>query len=338
MKTETLIEILRGADLVDGPEISVTPLTGGVSSDIRLVTTPERSFVVKRALHKLRVQDDWYADVSRNDYEQAYLRYVGEIVPKAVPSILFSDPDAGLFVMEYLGDGFENWKSALLVGDVDPTYADEAGRILGEIHRASWGDQSAAETFDSTSNFFELRLDPYLLTTAARHPELAAYLEAESERIQETRLCLVHGDFSPKNMLVREGRLVLLDCEVAWYGEPAFDAAFLLNHFLLKSLHFSADPEPYTALASRFWSAYTATLGDPFVDGLEARVVRLLPMLMLARIDGKSPVEYITEMEKQELIRRFAAEIIPDSPRHLTGFLAKWRSYLPESKQDLRTT
>ncbi len=333
MDTEKLICILRAADLVEGAEISVTPLTGGVSSDIRLVTTPERSFVVKRALDKLRVQDDWYADVSRNDYEQAYLRYVGEIVPEAVPSILFSDPDAGLFVMEYLGGGFENWKSALLAGDVDPIYADEAGRILGKIHSVSWGDQSAAKTFDSTGNFFELRLDPYLLTTASRHPELATYLEAESQRIQETKVCLVHGDFSPKNMLIRRGRLVLLDCEVAWFGEPAFDVAFLLNHFLLKSLHFSAAPEPYLALASRFWRAYTTTLGEPFIDGLETRVVRLLPMLMLARIDGKSPAEYITDVEQQDLVRRFVAQIVPDTPGHLSEFLAMWRSCLSDLKQ-----
>ena len=328
MKTDELIDLLRDAGLVDGADISVTPLTGGVSSDIRLVSTPDRSFVVKRALDKLRVQDDWYADVSRNDYEQAYLRYVGGIIPEAVPSILYSDPAAGLFVMEYLGDGYDNWKTCLLAGDVDPAYADEAGRVLGRIHRASWGDESAEAVFDSTDNFYQLRLDPYLLTTASRHPELAAYLVAESERIQATRICLVHGDYSPKNMLVREGRLVLLDCEVAWYGEPAFDAAFLLNHFVLKSLYFFQNPEPYLELVTRFWRTYAETLGEPYIDGLEARVVRLLPMLMLARIDGKSPAEYITDPQKKELVRSFVAEVLPDNPPDLAAFLNTWRGYL----------
>jgi Ser/Thr protein kinase RdoA (MazF antagonist) len=219
----------------------------------------------------------------------------------------------------------------ILPGDIQDI-ALVAGRVLGRIHRASWGDEFAAETFDSTSNFFELRLDPYLLTTASRHPELATYLEAESQRIQETQLCLVHGDYSPKNMLIRDSRLVLLDCEVAWYGEPAFDAAFLLNHFLLKSLHFSVSPEPYLELVSCFWSAYAATLGEPFIEGLEARVVHLLPMLLLARIDGKSPAEYITDPQKKDLVRQFVAGILPGSPIALSEFLAIWRGYLSQSK------
>ncbi len=327
MESQELIRYLQNVGVIDTSDATVTPLTGGVSSDIRLVSTPTRAFVVKQALAKLRVKADWYADPSRNDFEQAYLRYVAAIVPEAVPSILFSDPAMGLFVMEYL-DGFANWKEQLLAGRVDPTIAAEAGRILGTIHRASWGDETAARTFDSTQNFHELRLDPYLLTTAQRHPPLARRLQEEASRMERTRLCLVHGDFSPKNMLVKEERLVLLDCEVAWYGEPAFDAAFLLNHFLLKALHFAAAPSPYLDLVPSFWSRYVRELGDELAMGFEARVARLLPMLMLARVDGKSPAEYITEPVKKEAVRHFAGELITSDVTDLATLSAGWRGQL----------
>ena len=62
-------------------------------------------------------------------------------------------------------------------------------------------------------------------------------LRAEAERLVTCRSVLVHGDFSPKNLLVSGDRLVIIDCEVAWYGDPAFDLAFLLNHLCLKALY-----------------------------------------------------------------------------------------------------
>ena len=330
MDTQELIVYLQENDLVKGSDVTLTPLTGGVSSDIRLVNTPDRTFVVKRALDKLRVKDDWYADRSRNNYEQAYMRYVGEVVPDAVPAILFSDPDAGLFAMEYLGEGYDNWKSLLLAGKVNRAYAGEAGRVLGQIHSATWGDKAAATAFDSTSNFFELRLEPYLLTTGQRHPNLASYFEVESARIQAMSLALVHGDYSPKNMLVRPDRFVLLDCEVAWYGEPAFDVAFLCNHFFLKSLNNSGESDAFLALVSDFWDCYVSELGESLAFELEARVARLLPMLLLARVDGKSPVEYITEPAKQAMVRNFSNDVIPAPPTTLSQLIALWQPRLQD--------
>jgi aminoglycoside phosphotransferase (APT) family kinase protein len=327
MESTDLLRALRDAGLIDADDVTVTPLTGGVSSDIRLVETPTTRFVVKRALTKLRVKDDWYADPSRNAYEQAYMRYVGAIAPGAVPRILWSDGDAGLFVMEYL-EGYANWKEELLAGRVHPAYAATAGRVLGQIHRTSRGDADAAAAFDTTRNFYELRLEPYLLTTAQRHPALAGELEAEAARIAATRLCLVHGDFSPKNMLVQDERLVLLDCEVAWYGEPAFDAAFLLNHFLLKALHFAAAPEPYLDLVPTFWQAYQDALGDAYTPDLEARVARLLPMLLLARIDGKSPAEYIVDPARKALVRTFVPAVLRGQESTLAGLVGEWRAAL----------
>ena len=50
----------------------LTPLTGGVSSDIwRVEVADGRSLCVKRALAKLKVAADWEARVSHNAYEWA---------------------------------------------------------------------------------------------------------------------------------------------------------------------------------------------------------------------------------------------------------------------------
>ncbi|MFT5467853.1 MAG: 5-methylthioribose kinase, partial [Verrucomicrobiales bacterium] len=220
-----------------GPNASLTPLTGGVSSDIYKVEDSDRVFVVKRALEKLKVADDWHADLSRNGFEVAYLNVVSRFLPEAVPKVLFHNPANGYFAMEHLGDGFENWKTTMLAGDCRIEHARRAGEVLGRIHRETWDDSELRAGFETTDNFHDLRLEPYLLKTAERHPDLSQQLLDEADRIRDTRRCLVHGDFSPKNMLFNGDRLVVLDCEVAWFGDPAFDVAFLLNHLMIKALH-----------------------------------------------------------------------------------------------------
>ena len=171
-------------------------------------------------------------------------------------------------------------KTLLLQNQIDSRLALEAARILGTIHKASWGDHKTREMFDTTGNFFDLRLESYLLATGKRHPFLRAYFESESKRISETRECLVHGDYSPKNMLINENRMIILDCEVAWYGDPAFDVAFLLNHFLLKSLHLYPHSEPFLNLVSVFRDRYRQTLDGPYdANSLESRIAHLLSML-----------------------------------------------------------
>ena len=69
------------------------------------------------------------------------------------------------------------------------------------------------------------------------HPDLAAAARPAGARPPpRTKRALVHGDVSPKNILVGPRGPVFLDAECAWYGDPAFDLAFCLNHLLLKCL------------------------------------------------------------------------------------------------------
>jgi aminoglycoside phosphotransferase (APT) family kinase protein len=306
----------------------VEPLTGGVSSEIHLVEDEGRRFVVKRALAKLKVRDDWFADTGRSGVEQAYLRVVGALVPGCVPRVLHADAQAGWFAMEYLGDELVNWKGQLLKGCAEAATCRRAGEVVGTIHRETWGDAGIAREFDTGGNFHQLRIEPYLETTARRVPELAEFLLEEAARLQGTALALVHGDFSPKNMLVAPGRLVILDAEVAWYGDPVFDVAFLLNHLLLKALLHADAPEAMIEGAEVFWAAYGETLGAKADAEFEARTARLLLCLMLARIHGKSPVEYLTDPLKQRYVVEFVRAHLPRPPRLLADLVGAWREGL----------
>ena len=292
-----LLAWLRADGVVRQESATLTPLTGGVSSEIYLVQDGGEQFIVKRALGQLKVKDAWFADTNRNQSERAYLEYVARFLPDAVPQVRGGNPSRGYFVMEYLGGGFSNWKQLLLAGCCEVRHAIHAAELLARIHHVSAGDATAAQQFDTTLNFQQLRIEPYLITTGHRHPEWRAFFEAEAARLMATRECLVHGDFSPKNLLIGGDRLVLLDCEVAWYGDPAFDCAFLLTHLFLKALHHSVRELGLEQMIAAFWQHYA----EP---RLAERVGRLLLLLLLARMDGKSPVEYLT-LKQMEFVRSF---------------------------------
>ena len=329
MDSHALLCRLKQTGRVSSTEATAVPLSGGVSSEIWLVSDGLERFVVKRALPKLKVQDDWFADPARNRIEHDCLAYLDRIANGSVPRILFRDPEAGLFAMEFLDERFVNWKADLLRGAAREEDAVRAAQLMATIHGKSWGDSEVRDQFQTWTNFFALRVEPYLLTTGSRHPKLSDLFTEEAKRLGKTTLALVHGDFSPKNILLNRERLVLLDCEAAWFGDPAFDAAFLLNHLLLKALHQPAWREDYLHLASAFWSEYGTGLAERFDENLASRIGRLLLMLMLARIDGKSPVEYIVQEEKKEFVRQFVGRLLPASVFAMEGIIDNWRASLP---------
>ena len=322
-QTDEFLEVLRRNGHVCDPQARLVPMHGGVSSEIYLVEDGTRKFVVKWALAKLKVKDDWFADVGRNRSERDYMECVGRMMPGAVPQLSFSSADDGYFGMEYLGEDFLNWKQALLAGEFSAIHAGLAGRILGEIHRRTAGDEGLRKQFDTTQNFHQLRVEPYLLTTGERHPALRSLFDAEAQRIESTREALVHGDFSPKNILIRDDRMVLLDCEVAWYGDPVFDVAFFLNHLFLKSLHHAPRRCGGDEMVDAFWRAYAEERSAAEALEIEKRLVPLLLMLLLARVDGKSPVEYLA-VQKQEFIRAFVTEHLPSPPESLQALREIW--------------
>jgi len=321
-----LIEPLRRMGLVKaGESVRVTPLTGGVSSDISLVEGGGRRFCVKRALPRLKVAALWEAPVERNAAEAAYMRAVQRWLPHAVPRVLGEDAEAGLFAMDYLApDDHPLWKTELLAGIVDEDFAAAVGRDLGLIHARSAADRSIPAAFANDDTFEAIRIEPYLRATGRAHPKLAPRLDALARTTLATRRALVHGDVSPKNILHGPAGPVFLDAECAWFGDPAFDLAFCLNHLLLKGARKGADRSFYAGAFSALAGAYLAEVDWESVTEIEARAAALLPALFLARVDGKSPVEYLTRESEREAVRRCAAPLIADPPCRLMDVADAW--------------
>jgi aminoglycoside phosphotransferase (APT) family kinase protein len=293
-----------------GDPVGLTPLSGGVSSDICRVDVGGRVLVVKRALAKLRVADDWQAPTSRNRHEADWLEVAGRIVPLAAPRVLARDDEGGLFAMEFFDpQSFPVWKERLRDGDVDVEFAAAVGRSIARIHAATAGDAAIARRFATGAIFHAIRLEPYFEAAARRHPELAAPLLALSSRTLATQEALVHGDVSPKNILVGPNGPIFLDAECAWFGDPAFDVAFCLNHLLLKTLWNRPEAPRLLDAFDRLAGAYREGVVWEPRDQLEARAAKLLAGLLLARVDGKSPVEYLGASDR-EFVRRTALPII----------------------------
>jgi aminoglycoside phosphotransferase (APT) family kinase protein len=327
MSPSDLLPHLRAAGLIAADEVpEVVPLKGGVSSDISLVRARDRRFVVKRALAKLKVKDDWFADPNRTRYEQAWFDYVARFAPAAVPRLLHRAGD--WFAMEYLDAGLVLWKDELLAGRAFTAHAAAAGSLLGSVHRASWQEPEAKKTFATGANFYDLRLAPYLVTGGQRLPQWREHFDAEASRLGRTELALVHGDYSPKNLMIGDGRLVVLDAEVAWFGDPVFDLAFLLTHLHLKALLHTGRTSvcrEVLALVPAFWRSYCAALESRADGELEARTVRLLQLLLLARVHGKSPVEYLTPAQ-QALVTQHVGGWLARPAATVAGFTAAWET------------
>lgn len=321
-----LVTSLRRLGLAAADETpDMVALTGGVSSDIWRIDLAGGPVCLKRARARLKVARRWEAPVERNRNEAEWFRVVAARVPGCTPEIIAEDQGCGLFVMEYL-EPRENrvWKDCLSEGKADSGFAARVGATIGRIHAASAGDETLARRFGSNAMFHALRLEPYFLATARRHPQLSGRLEALAQRTAQTRIALVHGDVSPKNILVGASGPVFLDAECAWYGDPAFDLAFCLNHLLLKGLWVPKAAGAFLACYEALADAYTNAIDWEPPAALEARAAALLPGLTLARIDGKSPVEYLDEEHLKERARAAACGLLTRSDLNLGTIADSW--------------
>lgn len=305
-------------------------LGGGVSNIVVQVDAPGESggLVLKQSLPRLRVEQEWLADRERIYHEAASLQYLAEVLPaSALPKVVHEDRANYLFVMTAAPAGGVNWKDALLAGNVDPAVAKQVGALLGRIHQhSSVTDDRIPEELEQFADqhcFVQLRIDPYHRATAAVHPDLANAIEIEAQRMLNRRLALVHGDYSPKNVIVvgsgAAAGVFLLDFEVAHLGNPVFDPAFMLNHLTLKAIHNPQLAGEYNAAARSFWSAYLENAGSFASDParFERETVRQLGVLLLARIDGKSPAEYITSDHQKRQARDLAKGILSGAVAYL---------------------
>jgi aminoglycoside phosphotransferase (APT) family kinase protein len=302
---------------------AVSPLSGGVASDIARVELKDAVVCIKFALPKLKVAEDWQAPVHRNRAEYAWLRVASCIAPDVAPRLFGRSEHLHGFAMEFLdGRDVYLWKEALLAGETPRGEARQVADFLGRIHGHSAGAGFDRGAFHNRDDFDALRIDPYLRFTATRHPDIADRMTAVAEQLYAADTVLVHGDVSPKNIVFRGGRPVLLDAECATMGDASFDVAFCMNHLILKAAHLPGMRKALLRETAEFWRAYRARIAWENADALGHRVAVLLPMLMLARVDGKSPVEYLDAGTASQ-VRATALTLIQEPQGAVEDFIAR---------------
>lgn len=296
------------------PDLRLAELGGGVSNIVTLAECAQFRLVVKEALGQLRVEEEWRSDRGRIFRESGAMRWLaGRLSAGRIPRILFEDRSGFAIGMEAAPPGAEMWKTRLLRGECAAGFAHTAGAMLGQTVAAGWNNAEARRIFGDRTVFDQLRIDPYYRFTARRHPDLADYFYALIDRSERRAVSLVHGDWSPKNLLCHENDLWAIDWEAVHFGDPSFDAAFLLNHLLLKSIAMPGLRAEFAGLAEAFGAALRAHL-PPEAGWIEEAALEHLPALLLARVDGKSPAEYL-DGEGRERARRMARGMILHPPR-----------------------
>jgi len=335
---QAVIAFLRRTGLLapGDPDPALTPLTGGVSSDLWRADLPSGPVCVKSALPQLKVARRWLAPTSRNRVEYEWLRFAQPLAPGQIPRVLALDERASLFAMEYLPpDQYPVWKTLLLAGQVDIEAARNVGDLAGTLHAASALDPAAAAMFATDENFDALRIEPYLRVTARAHPDLREQLAGIAQRTAGTHLAVAHGDVSPKNILLGRHGPVLLDAECAWYGDPAFDVAFCMNHLLIKSVKVPTVAAALCAAARALADAHARHVCWEPTGDLDSRVASLTPALALARVDGSSPVEYLTPAQRVT-VRSAARSLLIQPSATIRELVDRWASLILDRKESLR--
>jgi hypothetical protein len=307
-------------------------LAGGVSGrTVRVAFADGREWVLKQALAKLRVQADWFSDPQRIHREALGMRVLAELAPPgSITKLIFDDERHHVIGMEAVPRPHENWKTMLLAGRVEDFHFWDFGTLLGAIHLHGWEQRRRLEIQFADRSFFEsLRLEPYYEYSATQEPNAAEFLRELLRDTRAERSSLVHGDFSPKNVLVRRNRLVMLDHEVIHWGDPAFDFGFALTHFLAKAVHLPPTRDQLIDCTQKFFKAYMAAFYFPRMveqsidPAFLQRCVRHTLGCLLARVVGRSPLEYLSPEERARQ-RGAAVRLIMDLPRDVPELIEQF--------------
>jgi 5-methylthioribose kinase len=290
--------LVRRGLLPDGIPVHAEELQGGVSAAVVAVRGPGVALVVKQALPRLRVADEWLAKQERTDTEAAAMQLCAGLTPGTVPRLLDCDPGAHVLVMELLPAEARNWQSEIADGRAHAGAGSWAGETLGLWHARTAGDETVAAAFDDFESFEQLRLDPFHATVIERRPELEAEIAPRLAELRELRRCFVDGDFAMKNMLLAPRGRWVVDFEVAHYGNPVFDLGFFLSFVVLSAVRWPQITADMRLLADGFLAGYARSAGDAFA-GDQASVTAHTACLVLARTDGKSPAQFLDEPSRE---------------------------------------
>ena len=332
-RPEQLVHYLRAQGHIASDEKpTVQPLPGGVSNRTFLVQRHNgEDWVIKQALSQLRVPTAWFSSPGRNHAEAMSLRWLPKLASReTIPELVFEDRENHLLAMRAVPPPHENWKTLLLNGHLEEEHIRQFATLLGRIHRSSSERKAELEPLFQDQSFFEsLRLEPYYAYTASQLREATPFLNGLIDETRQHRVCLVHGDYSPKNVLIRAGRLVLLDHEVVHFGEPAFDLGFSLTHLLSKAHYLPAQRRSFLSAARLYWRTYLHAAA-PFhqTADFESRVVRHTLACSLARVAGRSTLEYFNA-DQRRAQQKAVLELIREIPQNVTGLMDRFAAQLP---------
>ncbi|HEV8607628.1 MAG TPA: phosphotransferase [Tepidisphaeraceae bacterium] len=328
---DQLLTYLKQTNRISPTEIpQIQILRGGVSNKTVLVKrSNNQSWVLKQALPKLRVEVDWFSDPARIHREALALKILPSLSPpNTITPLIFEDPANHLLAMQAVDEPHDNLKTLFMSAQIDPNHLQQFGHIIGVIHSNSTGRSDLAQLFDDRSFFESLRIEPYYRYTAQQVPQAASTLNHLIQTTHSRRLCLVHGDYSPKNILVNNHKLILLDHEVIHFGDPAFDLGFALAHLLSKAHHFPAQRLAFAAATQTFWTSYTnAIQSAPWRTDIESHAAFHAVACLLARVAGRSKLEYLTQEERQKQMN-LAIHLLQSRPTSIDELLNRFLSQL----------
>ena len=300
------------------PIIHIRKLEGGVSSDVYKVQTNSKTYCIKRSLPKLRVMKEWFADTKRLRYEYLWLKHCKKIIPNSIPNIYQFSAKQDFLILEYLSEkNYTTLKLKLLKKDIDINVINKISKNLSKIHKESTGKFVKKKFINNSKNFYDLRLDAYFNEVGRVYPDLKKIIKNIIKNYEKYSSTLVHGDFSPKNILIFNKNIKYIDAETCNFGDPAFDVVYFCNHLLLKSIHIPDKKNKFIQSYENFFKTYLKSIKLSQRKNFIDRCIAMVPIMLLARIDGKSPVEYIIKKNIKNKIRLLSFNLINDPPKSL---------------------
>ena len=293
-------------------------IVDGVSSDIWYVKTDQNiEFCIKRALAKLTVKEDWYAPISRSNFEAMYFKHCYKMAPSNFPKLLGHDNKKFILAMEwYSPDYFLVWKKKMLNKKIEKKDIINVSDLLVKKHKKFFNSKNVEKQFDNDATFYSIRIEPYILFTSKKYPDYKNRFDSVAESLVKNKKTLIHGDFSPKNILIKDNNPIILDAETACWGDPVFDLAFCNNHLLLKCLLPDGLGKKLLDLSFKFVKNYIDNISWEDKNSFTKRLLDITPLLLLARVDGKSPIEYF-KIKQQELTRQLGKHLLTDEIKNL---------------------
>ena len=324
---DSLVPYLRNRNVLDPlGNCSIQILRGGVSNKAIVVSRDHgEDIVIKQGLHKLRVDKAWFCDPKRLKIEYLAMQWLFNVLEKgSIPKPLFWDESLFILGMRAVPQPHQNLKSLLLNEKIDLRLIEKMGSNLAKIHVAGRQSEVARQTFANKSYFKDLRMEPYYVSTSEEIPALFGFFNNLAEETLQLNETIVHGDYSPKNMLVSNGRLVLLDHEVTHCGDPMFDIGFALCHLLSKANHLPNSKDRMIEAAQGFWNTYEHTCGsNSIMANCIARAVKHTMACLIARVKGKSPLEYLSGQEKERQLQ-CALDLIDKGIKTVPAFISEF--------------